>query len=281
MTEPNFTNLSSLARRTGVPKQELNRIVRRLVKIYDPLRVYLFGSFSWGIPHWNSDLDFCVIVETDQQAGTEERYKSSKAFHGFVRRYTDFYLCSKNQFEKMISNPATMEYKIHHDADVLYTRPEVVFDETQPLRREEHDILKKARNALIMSKRALDDEEPLPDESLFHVHQCIEMSLQSFRSFHLQGIIKTHELDFLRRLCGKIEPKIKSIEGFRSKYDAKRLANYYWLRYRRKVIVPETMEGVKEEIAIAERVYEFIKHYIETTEPPTEPTVVTDSPRRL
>ena len=57
-----------IARRVRVPKPELDRIVRRLVKIYDPLRIYLFGLFSWGKPHWKSDLDFCVIVKTEEEA---------------------------------------------------------------------------------------------------------------------------------------------------------------------------------------------------------------------
>ena len=274
MTEPTFTDLTDLARHTGVPKRDLNRIVRQLVKIYDPLRVYLFGSFSWGAPHWNSDLDFCVVVATDEEA--KDRIKGQKAFDGFVRRYTDFYLLSKGYFEKMLSNPATMEHKIHQEADVLYTKPGVVFDETQPLCREEHEILDTAYGNLNMAKRALLDP-PFPKQSLFHVQQCIEASLRAFRSFHLQSIFKTHELDWLRRVCGKVEPGIKTIKGF-TNADAKRITEYYWLRYRKKGIpIPPDRDGIYAEMAIAERVYEFVKHYIATTPPPTEPTIVPDN----
>jgi len=270
-SEPVFTDLTELARRARVPKRELDRIVRRLVKIYDPLRVYLFGSFSWGTPHWNSDLDFYVVVATDEEA---KRDKGYRAFRDFERRYTEFFLDSKSQFEKMISNPATMEHKIHHEADVLYTKPDVVFDETQPLCREEQDILRNARNALRAAKMLIDDAEPLPNESLFHVQQSIEVSLRAFRSFHLQGIFKTHELEWLRRQCAKIEPDIKTIEGF-TLAAARRITEYYWLRYRRKKVqIPSNTDGIHAEIAIAERVYEFVKHYIETTPPPTEPTIV-------
>ena len=75
----------------------------------------------------------------------------------------------------------------------------------------------------------------------------------------------------------KFETNIKNIEGFARKKDAERLVDYYWLHYHNKdVEIPSDTVGVEAEIAVAERVYEFVKRYIETTEPPTEPTVVSE-----
>ncbi len=260
---PTFTDLTDLAARTGVSKRELDRIVRRLVRLYDPLRVYLFGSFAWGIPHWNSDLDFCVVVETDEQA--KDKSKGRSVFYRLLHTATDFYLLSQGEFEKMISNPASMEHKIHHEATVLYSKSNVVFDENKPLHREEHDILREAQDDLGAANVL---KTPFPNKALFHVQQCMEHSFRAFWSFHLRSIIKMHELGAWRRLCGKIEPAILEIEGIRTKKDADRLSEYYWLRYGRNVAIPADMAGVEAEIAIAERVYQFMKHYIETTEPP-------------
>lgn len=274
MPDPIFTDLSALAKRTEVPKEELDQIVRRLVEIYDPLRLYLFGSFAWGEPHWNSDLDFCCIVRTDEEA--EHLSKSHGAFEDFELRHIDFVLHSKKQFEELISNPASMEHRIHREAVVLYSIPNLSFDENLPIYRDELDWLKNAAENLTMSNLAIRHSTPMPKPSLFHVQQCIEFSLRAFRAFHLHPNKKTHQLDFLRRLCGKIEPKIKEIEGFDTNGKAERLSDYYWLRYHnersKKVAIPD-LEGVKFEIEIAERVYDFVKHYIETAEPPTEPTV--------
>lgn len=273
MSEAIFSDLSEISRRTGVPKQELERIVRELVKAYDPLRIYLFGSFSWGSPHWNSDLDFCCIVRTDEEA--EDHDKEDEVFGSFTTHYTDFYLCSKNEFEKFLSNPATMEHKIFHEANVLYAAADVVFDHNQPLYREELDILKKAGHCLDVSTTFFEKGYDYVDIILHHVQQCIEFSLRAFRMFHLQQIMKTHKLLLLRQVCGRIEPKLKEIEGF-SSHASKRITRYYWLRYNKKVKIPVNIAGVEKEIAIAGRVYEFVKHYIETTEPPLEPTVFED-----
>lgn len=270
-----FSDLTDIASRTGVPERELDRIVRGLVAAYDPLRVYLFGSFSWGVPHWNSDLDFCCIVRTDEEA--EDHDKGDEVFDSFTSHYTDFYLCSKSQFEKYLSNPATMEHRIFHEANVLYaTADTIVFDENQPLCRDDLDLLKSAKESLRVAKKCIDDEEPMPKTALHHVQQSIEFSLRAFRSFHLHPIMKTHKLYLLRQLCWKIDPAIKEIEGF-SSHAMKRITQYYWLRYDRKVRIPVDIAGVEAEIAIAERVYEFVKHYIEATEPPSEPTVVPDN----
>jgi predicted nucleotidyltransferase len=40
----------------------ISEVTRRLVKSYDPERVYLFGSVARGKTGQDSDLDFCVVL---------------------------------------------------------------------------------------------------------------------------------------------------------------------------------------------------------------------------
>jgi predicted nucleotidyltransferase len=44
----------------------LQEIVRRIVDTVDPARIILFGSYAYGIPHKDSDVDILVIMETDR-----------------------------------------------------------------------------------------------------------------------------------------------------------------------------------------------------------------------
>lgn len=37
-------------------------IVSRLFKAYQPLEIYLFGSYAWGKPTKYSDIDFFIIL---------------------------------------------------------------------------------------------------------------------------------------------------------------------------------------------------------------------------
>ena len=42
----------------------LQEIVRRIVDAVDPARIILFGSYAYGTPHQDSDIDILVIMET-------------------------------------------------------------------------------------------------------------------------------------------------------------------------------------------------------------------------
>jgi coproporphyrinogen III oxidase-like Fe-S oxidoreductase len=41
--------------------------VRRLVKAYDPLEVYLYGTYAWGNPNEDDDLNLLLIIESSEQ----------------------------------------------------------------------------------------------------------------------------------------------------------------------------------------------------------------------
>lgn len=43
----------------------LTEIVRRIVDAVDPARIILFGSYAYGTPHKDSDIDILVIMESD------------------------------------------------------------------------------------------------------------------------------------------------------------------------------------------------------------------------
>jgi predicted nucleotidyltransferase len=48
----------------------INEVVRRLIDVYHPIEIYLFGSYAWGHPTDESDLDLLVVVENSE----EKRY---------------------------------------------------------------------------------------------------------------------------------------------------------------------------------------------------------------
>jgi predicted nucleotidyltransferase len=48
-------------------KTELDKIVRRLVEGYKPEKIILFGSYAYGQPHSDSDLDLLIIKDTSER----------------------------------------------------------------------------------------------------------------------------------------------------------------------------------------------------------------------
>ena len=56
--------------RTKIPeatKTELDEIVRRVVDGYQPEKIILFGSYAYGRPSADSDLDLLIIKKTSER----------------------------------------------------------------------------------------------------------------------------------------------------------------------------------------------------------------------
>ena len=62
-----LVTLSSMATFTLPPVTEelLTAMVSRIVELFHPEKVILFGSRVWGTPHANSDVDLLVIMRSD------------------------------------------------------------------------------------------------------------------------------------------------------------------------------------------------------------------------
>ncbi len=48
-------------------KTELKKIVRQVVDAYRPEKIILFGSYAYGKPHADSDLDLLIIKKTSER----------------------------------------------------------------------------------------------------------------------------------------------------------------------------------------------------------------------
>lgn len=48
-------------------KAELNKIVRRVIDTYKPEKIILFGSYAYGKPNADSDLDLLIIKKTSER----------------------------------------------------------------------------------------------------------------------------------------------------------------------------------------------------------------------
>jgi len=46
-------------------KQKIQAIADKIAREYKPEKIILFGSYAWGEPHKDSDLDFFIIKKTN------------------------------------------------------------------------------------------------------------------------------------------------------------------------------------------------------------------------
>ena len=104
-----------------ISKETIEEVKNRLVKTYNPVAIYIFGSYAWGTPTEDSDLDLLIIVDTSD----EKSYKRPIPGYKSLRELDiskDLIVHTKEVFDRRSNKITTLEYKIKRDGKVLYAR---------------------------------------------------------------------------------------------------------------------------------------------------------------
>ena len=99
----------------------IEEVKNRLIKTYNPIAIYLFGSYAWGTPTKDSDLDLLIIVDQSD----EKSYKRPIAGHRALRGLDiskDLIIKTKKEFEHSSNDITTLGYKIKKDGELIYAR---------------------------------------------------------------------------------------------------------------------------------------------------------------
>jgi uncharacterized protein len=104
-----------------ITKDTIQEVINRLVKVYNPLEIYLFGSYAWGKPDDDSDLDLLIIIEDSEEKSHKRSIKGFDALWGLCIS-KDILVYTKKEFDERINNTSTLPYKIKKDGKVLYAR---------------------------------------------------------------------------------------------------------------------------------------------------------------
>jgi uncharacterized protein len=102
-----------------ISKSKIQEAVKRLVDTYQPLTIYLFGSYAWGKPHEESDLDFMLVVAENTQHTLELRRQGNRALAG-IGFSVDFLFNSPSSFNDKSEHPSSLEYKIKKEGKIVY-----------------------------------------------------------------------------------------------------------------------------------------------------------------
>lgn len=102
-----------------INKDTIDAVVKKLVEVYSPLGIYLFGSYAWGKPNEDSDLDILVIIKDSLDKPHKRIVKGLKSLRS-LRIPKDLIVSTKNEFEISSSDKATLFYKIKEEGQKLY-----------------------------------------------------------------------------------------------------------------------------------------------------------------
>ena len=99
----------------------LEEVKNRLVATYQPEKIYLFGSYAWGTPDDESDLDLLIIIRESDEKSHKRCIIGHRALWG-LDISKDIMVYTQDEFNARVTDPTTLVYKIGNKGKVIYAR---------------------------------------------------------------------------------------------------------------------------------------------------------------
>ncbi|PCH53400.1 MAG: DNA polymerase III subunit beta [Flavobacteriaceae bacterium] len=102
-----------------VTEKVLKKITQLILDSIQPEKIILFGSYAWGKPHENSDVDLFVVVSSSDLPA----YKRARAVYRSLRDIMipfDVMVLTHQEVEQVRDVPSSLTYKVMREGKMLY-----------------------------------------------------------------------------------------------------------------------------------------------------------------
>jgi len=100
-------------------QKEIEKIVKQIREKYNPEKIILFGSFAYGKPRENSDVDLIVIKKTKERF-TQRLIKIAGAISSFLG--TDILVYTPEEWQQAIEEENYFIKEVAQKGKVLYAK---------------------------------------------------------------------------------------------------------------------------------------------------------------
>lgn len=104
--------------RTTASLKDIQELVQKIVKLFRPSKVVLFGSYAYGEPHEDSDIDFLIVTPTPPSM--QEARKVTYEFRQQTSLPVQIIFMDPEAFEETKDIVGGVAYPAHHWGRVLY-----------------------------------------------------------------------------------------------------------------------------------------------------------------
>ena len=211
-----------------VSRQEIQATCNDIVREFAPLQVILFGSYGYGTPTENSDVDLLVVMAIPE---SETRRQAAEIRRRIPHRFP---------MDLLVRSPEEIAYRLSYNDWFLREiteKGEVLYGTADPLQRAfarcsvtRRDALEKEKDAmnpltLEWIQKAEGDytimhqnyysSNPIHDAICFHAQQCVEKYLKAWLQEANIPFTRTHDLE---RLLSLIIPTLPDWEAWQADF---------------------------------------------------------------
>ena len=190
-----------------VTREEIQATCDDIVREFAPLQVILFGSYAYGTPTEDSDVDLLVVMDIPKSEflnkTIEIRQRISYRFglDLLVRSPEEIaYRVSYNDwFLREVTEKGELLYGSlgHYNIENSLSTPSRVKKEKDCMNPLTLEWIQKAENDYAAVQQLLQAPNPLHDIICFHVQQCIEKYLKAWLQEANIPVQRTHNLEEL------------------------------------------------------------------------------------
>jgi uncharacterized protein len=103
-----------------IAKSKIQRTVNRLAETYHPVAIYLFGSYAWGKPNEDSDVDLMIIVSDETNVDWDFKRNIKRVLLDIYDFPLDIAINKKTNFMLQAEHPSSLQFKIAKEGKKLY-----------------------------------------------------------------------------------------------------------------------------------------------------------------
>lgn len=99
-------------------EEDILKLVEQLVALFRPRKVILYGSYAYGQPNQDSDIDILVVM--DNPPDWREAWHRLRDVRRYCAVYSQIVFMSTQEFEESKDVVGGLAYPAHHWGKVLY-----------------------------------------------------------------------------------------------------------------------------------------------------------------
>lgn len=113
--------LKSIGEMLMIAQKIIDEVKDILVKTYNPVKIYIFGSYAWGHPTEDSDLDILVVIDHYEKDHHQTLVEGHRALVD-VDVSKDLLVYSKEEFDRFSEDKTRFCYQIKNRGKLIYVK---------------------------------------------------------------------------------------------------------------------------------------------------------------